>query len=89
MTKHLDSIELDIVQQTTAAGKTAVRITSRRSVRKGKKGLKCPTVNNIRRAIKGKNHCRGKKETRGRKKAISPKKLQCIDRVRVEMLKQA
>lgn len=89
MTKHLCPAELDTVQQMAAAGKTPMQIHSRLAGRRARKGESCPTINNIRRAMKGKTHCRGRKECRGRKKTISAKKLQCIDRVRLKLLKQA
>jgi hypothetical protein len=89
MTRHLDADELDVAQQMFAARKTTFQIWSRLKRRRDQKGEACPTIDNVRRALKGKSHARGRKETRGRKKLISATKLRTIDNIRVALLKKA
>ena len=89
MTRHLDATELDAVQQMSAARKTTLQIWSRLKRRRDHKGEACPTINNVRRALKGKTHARGRQETRGRKKMISATKLQSLDKIRITLLKKA
>lgn len=89
MTRHLDAVELDLIQQMAHARKSVGQIWERLKRRRSQKGEQCPSINNVRRAAQGKTHSRSRVEKRGRPKSISVTKLRSLDKIRMKLLKKA
>ena len=53
------------------------------------KGQQGPSLDAVRRALKGKTHKRGRKETRGRKPKLTPFQLKKLNQKRVQLIKKA
>jgi len=87
MTKHLTPCELDFIVALNTQGKTLTDIQKRLASKR--KGAATPSINNLRRALKGKVYKRSLREARGRPRKISTAKLRLLNTVRKSLQKQS
>ena len=78
MAPHLTAAELDELQTLSGAGMTTAAIHKRLVSTRRRRGLKAPTIDNVRLALSGKTYKRGRVEARGRKKKMTPKRIQKV-----------
>jgi hypothetical protein len=72
-----------------ANGSTVREIWEKLQKMRARKEERVPTLNNVRRAIKGLTHKRGVKETRGRKKKMTAVNIRAVNKARLELQKQS
>ena len=89
MAPHLTDAELDKMAMLQAGGKTPVQIAAWLSGQRSRKGMPCPNLTAVRRALKGQSHRRGLPETRGRKRKLTMKQVSKLNQVRKTLLKKA
>ena len=90
MAPHFTDVELGLIQQQAAKGKTAVEIHTSIKKRRARQRprMAAPHVTKVRLAIRGKTYKRGAKETRGRKRTYNRKWVKKMNTVRKTLIKK-
>ena len=88
MAPHLTPLELDLISDLKAAGKGPVEIHAALESKRKKRGIRAPSLPNLRRVIKGKTYKRGQVERRGRKPKVTTRQAHAINNHRRALIKK-
>ena len=88
MAPHLTPLELDLITDFKAAGKGAVEIHAALESKRKKRGIRAPSLPNLRRVIKGETYKRGQVERRGRKPKVTTRQAHAISNHRRALIKK-
>jgi hypothetical protein len=89
MAPHLSDKELDRALTLTNKGNTPIQVHEKLSASRELRDQKGPSLETVRRALRGTTHKRGKKETRGRPAALTALQLQKLNQKRRQLIKKA
>ena len=82
MAPHLTSKELDQMREMLGKGNTPIQIHAWLEKARGRKNILAPSLENVRKMLKGKSYKCGVPETRGAKSALTRKQVLKLDGVR-------
>ena len=89
MGKHFSGGELDLMHKLKGQGLAVNDIHRHLCTVRSRRGMGCPDVTSVRRALKGKTFKRGTVETRGGPRALTLRNLRALDQARKRLIAKA
>ena len=89
MAPHLTIKELDQMREMLGKGNTPIQIHAWLEKARGRKNILAPSLENVRKMLKGKSYKCGALETRGAKRVLTRKQVLKLNGVRKHLLKKA